>query len=261
VTDQPRRFQTEQKAARFLFEEAGNVLVEAGVQFVVVGGWVPFLFHAEAFGHPGTFDVDLLIHDSSLDDGSFDRATTLLAGLGYLGAPKNKFQAHRILAVGAEKLVFHVDFLNERAPTLQHELVVGSGKFQSIYTPAMKVVFAEGEFRSHSDFPGFRFPSIATFIVTKGAAVLGGKRMRDAFDVFVTLQGVDLRAFTSLWRERCLVDPLYADSNQNFVQAIDRDDAVLKIQRVLRELNSERMDSLAPPLENYIRGVFSFLSR
>src|SRR5436309_2232850 len=88
--------------------------------------------------------VGRFLESASLDDGSFDGAAEQLLSKGYLRAVKNKFQAHRILRVADEDLVFHVDFLNERNPGEELDLIGGKGKFQSIYTPAMQAVFKYG---------------------------------------------------------------------------------------------------------------------
>jgi hypothetical protein len=140
------------------------------VDFVVVGGWPAYLFHAGRYGHPGTFDVDILLDSASLEDGTFDAASNELLERGYLRAPKNEFQAHRILNVADEDLVFHVDFLNERQPADSLELIGGTGKLRSIYTPAMRAVFSYEGFRTIPTLPGVRFPSPETYIVTKAAA-------------------------------------------------------------------------------------------
>ena len=41
-----RPAQTEQEGALLLFQEVTEILIRSGVDFVVVGGWVPFLFHS-----------------------------------------------------------------------------------------------------------------------------------------------------------------------------------------------------------------------
>jgi hypothetical protein len=80
-------FASEIEAARYLLQESTVELLQHGVNFVVVGGWSPFLFHSARYGHPGTFDVDILLHPASLDDGTFDRASESLLRSGYLRAP------------------------------------------------------------------------------------------------------------------------------------------------------------------------------
>src|SRR5262245_41156279 len=147
-------FDSEQNAAMYLLRESTEILKECGVDFIVMGGWVPFLFHTQRYPHPGTFDVDILVHSDSLDAGSFDSAGEALLTSGYLRAVKNRFQAHRVLCVVNEDLVFHVDFLNERAPKNELELVIGNGKMHSIYTPTMKAVFKYNKFRTHPNLEG-----------------------------------------------------------------------------------------------------------
>ncbi len=91
VHPQPE-YSSDQTAALALLKDATSVLDECGVEFVVVGGWVPYLFHRHLFGHPGTFDADILLHSTSLEDGSFTLAAERLLGNGYLRAVKNRFK-------------------------------------------------------------------------------------------------------------------------------------------------------------------------
>jgi len=135
------KFQTEIEAAKYLLKNSTAELLKHGVEFVVVGGWSPYLFHSNQYGHPGTFDVDVLLHSNSLDNGSFDNASDSLLENGYLRAPKNVFQAHQVLHVSGEELVFHIDFLSERDPENALDMVGGTGRMKSIYTESMKAVF------------------------------------------------------------------------------------------------------------------------
>jgi hypothetical protein len=102
--------------------------------------------------------------------GTFDAAGERFLLKGYLRAVKNKFQAHRIIRVDNEELVFHVDFLNERNPGEELDLVGGRGKLQSIYTDAMKAVFKYEGYSTHPEFKDVRFPSAETFIASKAMA-------------------------------------------------------------------------------------------
>jgi hypothetical protein len=175
-----------------LLRDVCGTLLESGVGFVVVGGWVTKLFHAARFGHPGTFDVDVLLEDHALADASFERASGRMLQSGYVRAVKNRFQAHRVMRVAGEDLIFHADFLNTQQPIDDIDLVVGEGRLRSIYKPAMALVFSQ-VFRwvepAHGlGLTGVRFPSADTFIATKAQAALVKKRQRDAFDIFVTLR-------------------------------------------------------------------------
>jgi hypothetical protein len=233
------------------------------VKFVVVGGWVPFLFHSASFGHPGTFDLDVLLGEESLDDGAFDRASTALLERGYLRAVKNQFQAHRLMLVRNEEFVFHVDFLNERSPgDNELQLVSGGGPLRSIYTKAMKVVFQE-ETRTHGSYPGLQFPSPETFIATKAAATRVKKRARDAFDVYVTALDQDPKQLGDRWRTLVLRDRLFEDANAELLAALDphRGDAIEKIIAVLEALRVETPGAFQMPTTSQIETAFEFLVR
>jgi hypothetical protein len=240
-------------AAFALLQEVTGALLECDVDFVIVGGWVPFLFHAQRFGHPGTYDVDVLLNAKSLDDGTFELAAERLLDIGYLRAVKNKFQAHRIIRVLGEDLVFHADFLNERNLEDELNLVGGRGILQSIYTPAMKAVFKYAGYRTHPTLPGVRFPSVETFIVTKAIATTVKKRFRDAFDIFVTVADQDPSDLKLRWSQ-LMADGLFQDANQVLWTAIHSGDALAKIEVVLHELSPR-----SRPSEDQVRLIFDFL--
>jgi hypothetical protein len=248
-------YESDQSAAYALLGNATTALNECGVNFVVVGGWVPFLFHSHRFGHPGTFDVDILLHSESLEDGSFDLAAEKLLGEGYLRAVKNRFQAHRVIRVGDEDLVFHVDFLNESNQGEQLNIVGGRGRIQSIYTPAMEAVFKYDSFRFHNTLPNVRFPSVETFLASKAAGTLVKKRPRDAFDAFISVSDQDPLEFAMRWMD-FQSDGLFVDANMAFVKALDEGDAIPKIRAQLDELGSKTSPSDADILR-----AFSFLVR
>ncbi len=253
------KFHTEGAAALYLLRDATKILSAARVDFVVVGGWVPFLFHSRRYGHPGTFDLDVLLNPLSLENGSFDEAAESLLSRGYLRAVKNRFQAHRVLNVAGEDLVFHVDFLNEREPADALELVGGRGRLHSIYTPAMRAVFEYGEYRYHPEFSGLKFPSTLTFIATKAAAAMVKKRRRDAFDVFIAIMDENLSVFTPRWRELVTRDGLFRDANDALYGAVHEGDAIEKILSILDELNDESATKFAIPTEEDVHAAFGFL--
>ncbi len=256
----PPTFKTEIEAAKHLLAESTTFLRNHGVEFAIVGGWSPFLFHSSKYGHPGTFDVDVLLHEKSLDDGSFDNASETMLSAGYLRAPKNIYQAHRVLTVAGEDLVFHVDFLNERDPGNAIELVGGKGRMKSIYTEAMKAVFAYEDYRFHPMFAGVRFPSVETFVVTKAAAAVVKKRKRDAFDIFVTIQDQSADVLKKNWSQLCARDGLFWNANEALYEAVHDGDAVEKISTVLMEMQAAGLLRVDLPDRDEITTAFSFLA-
>jgi hypothetical protein len=259
MTKNPTTFPTEIEAAKHLLAESTRTLQKHGVEFAVVGGWSPLLFHSSKYGHPGTFDVDVLLHEKSLDDGSFDKASDELLTNGYLRAPKNVFQAHRVLNVANEDLVFHIDFLNEREPGNAIELVGGKGRMKSIYTEAMRAVFAYKDYRFHPSYSRIRFPSPETFIVTKAAAAVVKKRKRDAFDIFVTIQDQDADALRKRWSDLCNRDGLFSNANDALYEAVHNGDAIEKISAVLQDMQTAGLLKVPLPREYEIVSAFAFL--
>jgi hypothetical protein len=248
-----REYGREIDAAFALLEDVTAILNRCGVDFVVVGGWVPYLFHSDRFGHPGTYDIDILLNEPSLDDRTFESAGEMLLAEGYLRAVKNRFQAHKIIRVNGEDLVFHADFLNERHPGDELNLISTTGKLQSIYTPPMKAVFRYANYRNHPKIPGVRFPSVETFIATKAEAATVKKRPRDAFDVFVSVADQEPSALKERW-QKLMRDGLFRDANDNLWKAVNEGDAIKKIGSVLDELSTEQR-----PSREEIRQTFEFL--
>jgi hypothetical protein len=175
---------------------------------------------------------------------------------GYLRAAKNKFQAHRILRVGKEDLIFHVDFLNEHNPGEELNLVGGRGLLQSIYTPAMEAVFKYDEYRSHPKLTGVRFPSVPTFIASKAMAARVKKRSRDAFDILVSIADQEPASFQSKWRGLVSYDGLFRDANDALWSAVHEENALMKIRNVFNELSCP-----SPPSNDEILSAFEFLDR
>lgn len=253
------KFDHEIDAAKFLLRESTSFLTESGVNFVVVGGWSAFLFNSKKYGHPGTFDVDILLDEVSLDDGTFDEAAEKLLDTGYMRAPKNLYQAHRILEIGSEKFVFHVDFLNKRDPGNAIDLVGGKGRMRSIYTDAMRAVFKYGDYRYHDDFKNVRFPSPYTFIATKAAAARVKKRTRDAYDIFITAADQDPVELKKIWFGLCQRDGLFVDANQAILDALNSGDAIYKIKKHLSEMQHKNGLSIMQD-DSEIEMAFNFLN-
>lgn len=71
----------EQTAALGLLGEVSTVLATQIVDFVVIGGWLPFLFNSSPIAHPGTFDVDILLNEAT-SRSTFERAAQSLLQIG-----------------------------------------------------------------------------------------------------------------------------------------------------------------------------------
>jgi hypothetical protein len=204
-----RNYNNDLDAARGLLGEAASILNNQKIDFVVIGGWIPYLFNSEPISHPGTFDVDVLLN-SETSRQAMNEAVDAFMKVGYLRSPKNAFQIFRILRVGTEDRVFHVDFLHRKYAEDVDDMIKDWGKIQSIAGPGTDIIFLESERRIQLlgfDLPDGTSQEIAIhfctevgFLSAKGRSASTKKRTRDAYDVFlVTKQSHNRRQLI----ERC----------------------------------------------------------
>ncbi len=100
------------EAARLgLLGESVDIVASLSIQYVVVGGWAPYLRNSSPIAHPGTYDVDVLFLKGRTPGYLADVVKAFICG-GYLPSAKHRFQLLRELRVGATSLVFNVDLLH-----------------------------------------------------------------------------------------------------------------------------------------------------
>lgn len=191
-------------ASRLLVDVCQTVLSVSG-QFVVVGGWCPFLRGGnEKLKHPGTRDVDLLFNN---DVEIARQAVKALFKVGFIPSAKHEFQLLKTVSVLGKTFIYNVDILlpNESVenPDMFNDILdlgiperVDSDltrHVRSIALPSAAIVFRE---KLWSNFPA---PSLTTMdipllneaglIITKARSIRSAKRPRDAFDIFYVLTG------------------------------------------------------------------------
>ena len=186
----------EHAAGLGLLAETVSLLRRSSVDFAVIGGWLPYLFNAAPISHPGTFDVDILLNERT-PRAAFESGAEILLGHGYLRAPKNQFQLHRLLSVRGEQFVYHVDFLHRKYADDTDDMIRHWGKFQSIAGPGTDIIFTENERTTErivalppngpEEEIQVPFCSEVGFISAKGRSATTAKRTRDAFDVFLVV--------------------------------------------------------------------------
>ncbi|GBG07359.1 hypothetical protein PAT3040_01907 [Paenibacillus agaridevorans] len=56
-------------AAEGLLGEVAEILNESKIRYVVLGGWIPYLFNSsDEYPHPGTYDVDIEVESGRFVD-------------------------------------------------------------------------------------------------------------------------------------------------------------------------------------------------
>ena len=246
-----------------LLRDCQCVLTKAEVDCIVMGGWNALLYKKPERFHPGTFDVDLLL-PSDLDQ---DQAGLLIHSFlehGFSQSAKHAFQLLREVNLRNYKFTYNVDllhpYLEEKYPEMFLDLVsygISLSDFdrstmsfaKSIVLPGIDEVvrkrhtertLALTEADSQHTISAL-FPDPVAFICSKALALGGAKRPRDAYDIFLTIEGQGVEscaedlydlAKTSPTARRCL------QNLREFMQNPENSD-----ERTNRFLSSFHMNS------------------
>ncbi|OOV92441.1 hypothetical protein [Pseudomonas sp. MF4836] len=190
-------FASEQEAAQAMLLEVAGLLNRETIDYAVIGGWIPYLFNAKPIRHTGTYDVDIILNAALSKEHVIRALDSMVKDSGYMRAPKNAFQVYRKLVVNNEPMIFHVDFLHRKYADDSADLIMQWGRYESIATPGTDVIFTEKEARYQvisglamdgtETFLKVPFATEAGFLSSKGRSVGFGKRLRDAFDIFLII--------------------------------------------------------------------------
>lgn len=205
-------FKTFEMAAEALLHTTCSTLQSRKVNFVIVGGWSPYLRGGLcSLAHPGTRDVDVLFTDG--DRIVVEDAIRAMLSEGFCASAKHNFQLLLPLKVGGRDFVFNVDFMHPSEQIDNPELLedifdlgvpdssdpTGKRWMKSIIFQSATIVFGKRLFsdvvREGLNVQGNRVTSCiplldeAGLILSKLNSVKIAKRPRDAFDIFYTLAG------------------------------------------------------------------------
>ena len=198
-------------ANRGVLAETCEIMSRTKMEYVVVGGWVPYLRGAgHTLHHPGTSDVDLLFN------GDFDGVRNAIPEFfkaGYVPSAKHPFQLLKELTVGGKNFVFNVDLMYPAEAgsheDLFHDIIdlgvrrdgysLETHKMKSIAFLSADVIFYQSlwsDWLVSATTPDGRHVENTIplmdergLILSKCESVKGIKRGRDAFDIYFVLSG------------------------------------------------------------------------
>jgi hypothetical protein len=192
-------------AAKGLLCDAVAVAQESGKEFVVIGGWSPYLLNSGVIPHPGTRDVDLLFERGSTV-GELEEVVRAFLQHGYLTSAKHPFQLLRAVSVHDRDFVFNVDFLHSAEKFRSSELFVDHllledspllYRYQSIVVPMSSLLFEDcgrttttlEHYNPDGEFISVKIPLMNELgaLLTKSESMTNPKRTRDAFDVLLAI--------------------------------------------------------------------------
>lgn len=204
-------YRSKMEGVRGILVEACSILNAAAIEYVVAGGWVPYLrAQPNALHHPGTHDVDLLFND---DAEPIRESVKALLLAGYVPSAKHEFQFLKKLDIAGQDFVYNIDLMHPA------EGKFGAGMFHDIldlgiredYDPltthtiksicfqSAKIIFdqalwspfaVDGELPSGAPIQcAVPLMDEAALVLSKSRSVDNIKRERDAFDIYFVLTG------------------------------------------------------------------------
>lgn len=183
-------------------------------EYIVIGGWCPYLRNTSGIKHPGTLDVDILFKEG-YREGALARSVEALRQKGFVASAKHAFQLLLEKQIGTERLIFNVDLLHPRMSETDHNMFVDQldldipidedelrvKKMQSIVQPNSAVLFDENLFSSFA-LSGVKFNLVdfTGMFITKMDSCQKQKRERDSFDIYIGFKSglVDLQKLKSI---------------------------------------------------------------
>ena len=106
-----RDTETIQDGAYTLLADTIKILNEEKMNYIIVGGWSPFLLNDNPIKHPGTKDVDILF-SHAYEKGNLEEIITKLLKSNFILSAKHDFQLFRKITVKGKEFVYNIDLLH-----------------------------------------------------------------------------------------------------------------------------------------------------
>ncbi|WP_026367571.1 hypothetical protein [Bacteroides sp. 14(A)] len=251
---QKRTITSIEEGALVLLGESTKILNDNEMEYLIVGGWSPFLLNSGVIPHPGTRDVDILFK-SGRKIGELESIIRIFLENGFLQSAKHTFQLLKPIEINGQDYVFNIDLLH---PGEMHqsepEMFVDHIDFPILESHSMKIPYKGGtillpnsdfffdhfnlKFEKEFEYQNgekehieFNLINEAGLILSKIKSAFSVKRRRDAFDIFLALyQSNDYEKTISQIKEISLShsDVLSALKEMNTPEKIEKlDDNIL----------------------------------
>ncbi len=199
-----------QEGANILLAETINILTENNVNYIVVGGWSPYLLNSTEIKHPGTKDVDILFENGYEKDNLKDIILKFIDS-GFILSAKHDFQLFKKIKVRNYDFIYNIDLLHPSETEWDTEIFIDhleldvpsdeyrneNFKMKSIALPDSNFLF-EGHFVDFSiDFKlsngdkvrqEVRLMDELGCLLTKSKSVKIVKRFRDSLDIYLAIK-------------------------------------------------------------------------
>ncbi|NVK33539.1 MAG: hypothetical protein HWE23_03605 [Rhodobacteraceae bacterium] len=190
-----------QEGAKILLNDTAKILNDNAVNYIIVGGWSPYLLNSTEIKHPGTKDVDILFENAYKPE-ELKGIISKFIEAGFILSAKHDFQLFKKIPVRNFEFIYNIDILHPSETTwetdifIDHiELDVPKDEFQdenfkmkSIMLPDSNFLF-DGHYSKYelSDNTSINLMNELGCILTKSKSVNIEKRFRDSLDIFLAI--------------------------------------------------------------------------
>ncbi len=201
--------ETLQDGALALLGETTDILNDNGIEYIIVGGWSPYLLNKGGFPHPGTKDVDVLFK-AGAKKGELKTLIDIFLKNGFIQSAKHPFQLLKIIRINGYDFMFNVDLLHPNDQEKEPEMFVDHINFpvkesqtiqidysgKTIILPRSDFFFNDFSTNFVHDFEltngkrkkiEFNLLNEAGLILSKAESVFNVKRTRDAYDILLAI--------------------------------------------------------------------------
>lgn len=209
-----------------LLVTTASALAESGENnYIIIGGWCPYLRNTSAIQHPGTLDVDVLFKSGDRD-GFLASPIRSLLNRGFAASAKHPFQLLIEKDVGNERLIYNVDILHPQMSESDKRMFVDhleldvpvddSGrrvkKMRSIVQRSSLVLFEENLFSKYTvSNVEFNLVDFTGMFITKMDSCQKAKRERDSLDIYLGFKSglVDVEKLKAIRSKHEQIDKSY----------------------------------------------------
>lgn len=209
-------------AKNLLKETIAELLKFEKLEYIIIGGWCPFLRNRQGIVHPGTLDVDILFREGYQSE-ALKNIIEAFIKVGFIPSAKHKFQLLKKQKIQDQDFIFNIDLLHPKMTEydenkglfvdhldldvpLQGEKTV---KMMSIVLPNSALLFDDELFDKYKldDFE-FNLVDFTGMFLTKMESCQKQKRERDSFDIYLAFlnDGVDIEKVKAITKENIHVE-------------------------------------------------------
>ncbi|WJS92906.1 hypothetical protein NYQ10_12500 [Flavobacterium johnsoniae] len=271
-----KQFDNIQDGAYGMLYECVDLLNSLNVEYIVVGGWSPYLLNSKPIIHPGTKDVDILFNGAYKKDKLKDVILAFLEA-GFILSAKHDFQLFKEIDVCGKKFIYNMDLLHPLETLKTKEIYVEHIEFEipidkylsknfamkSIALPSSQILFDNKYYKNYKldidQLKPIEFPlmnEVGT-LLTKSQSVLIEKRYRDSLDIYLAIsQNQDYKdfikklvklksknpdAFNNLYGVRQAFEELKLFINSNRFHQFDKTEFANTMTSFMKEIQLDKL--------------------